>query len=106
MTVAAPLPFAELQRLERLVEWHESSARSCGDLAEGLAAHARHETNQGRASDAEGTKEAERRNRVRAKAHIDSARFLRRLLPHHDSEATTFRDHLKPKDRAQIRAPP
>lgn len=104
--MAAPLPFAELQRLERLVEWHESSARSCGDLAEGLAAHGRYEANQGRASDAEGTKEAERRNRVRAKAHLDSARFLSRLLPHHDSEATTFRDHLKPKDRAQIRAPP
>jgi hypothetical protein len=98
--------FAERQRIEKLIEWHESSARSCADLADGLSAHARHEANQGRQADAEGTREAERRNRVRATAHSDTARFLTRLLPHHDSEATTFRDHLKPKDRAQIRAPP
>ena len=104
--MSAPLYFAELQRLERLVEWNENSARSCSDLADGLEAHARHEANQGRISDAEGTKEAERRNRVRAKAHADTARFLTRLLPRHDSEATTFRAHLKPKDKAQIRAPP
>jgi len=104
--MSGALSFDDLRCLERLLEWHENSARSCGDLADGLSAHARHEANQGRASDAEGTKEAERRNRVRAKAHHDSARLLRRLLPHHDSEATTFRDHLKPKDRAQIRAPP
>lgn len=100
------LSFDDLRCLERLLEWHENSARSCGELADGLAAHARHEANQGRAVDAEGSREAERRNRVRAKAHADTARFLRRLLPRHDTEATTFRDHLKPKDRAQIRAPP
>ncbi|AWI90255.1 hypothetical protein C0214_19540 [Methylobacterium sp. DM1] len=104
--MSAPLSFEDLRCLERLLEWHENSARSCGDLADGLAAHARYEANQGRASDAEGTKEAERRNRVRAKAHADTARFLSRLMPRHDSEATPFRDHLKPKDKAQIRAPP
>ncbi len=104
--MSGALSFEDLRCLERLLEWHENSARSCGDLADGLAAHGRYEATQGRTVEAEGTKEAERRNRVRAKAHIDSARFLRRLLPHHDSEATTFRDHLKPKDRAQIRAPP
>lgn len=104
--MSTPLSFDDLRCLERLLEWHESSARSCGALADGLAAHARHEANQGRASDAEGTKEAERRNRVRARAHADTARFLSRLMPRHDSEATTFRDHLKPKEKAQIRAPP
>lgn len=104
--MSSALSFEDLRCLERLLEWHENSARSCGDLADGLAAHTRHEANQGRHSDAEGSKEAERRNRMRAKGHADTARFLRRLLPRHDSEATTFRDHLKPKDRAQIRAPP
>ena len=104
--MSGALSFEDLRCLERLLEWHENSARSCGDLADGLAAHGRYEANQGRASDAEGTKEAERRNRSRAKAHADTARFLARLLPRHDSEATTFRDHLKPKDKAQIRAPP
>ena len=90
--MSAPLSFAELQRLERLVEWNENSARSCDGLVAGL--------------EREGLFEAAKNNRSRAKAHTDTARFLMRLLPHHDSEATTFRDHLKPKDRAQIRAPP
>lgn len=88
----AALSFEELERLERLVAWHEGSARSCQTLALGL--------------DKEGLDEAARRNRQRAAAHRDTADFLIRLKPHHQTEATTFRGHLKPKDKAQIRAPP
>lgn len=104
--MADPLSFAELQRLDQLIAWHENNARSCSGLADGAAAHAHYESGQGRAEDAVASNEIVGRNRSRAKAHSDTARFLTRLLPRHDSEATTFRDHLKPKDRAQIRAPP
>lgn len=86
------LSFEEMRRVERLLKWHENSARSCTGLAEGL--------------DRDGLPEAAKNNRTRAKAHADTARFLTRLLPQYDTEATTFRDHLKPKERAQIRAPP
>lgn len=102
----APLSFAELQRLDQLIAWHENNARSCSGLADGAAAHAHYEAGQGRADASVASNEIVKRNRLRAKAHADTARFLGRLLPRHDSEATTFRDHLKPKDKAQIRAPP
>lgn len=88
----APLSFGDLQRLERLLVWHENSARSCADLAVGL--------------DAEGLHEAARRNRSRAAAHRETAQFLALLCSQAEQEAKPFSEHLKPKQRAQIRAPP
>lgn len=87
-----PFTFEEMARLEKLVAWHEGSARSCRMLADSLSK--------------EGLDEASQRNRSRAAAHRDTADFLARLKPQSDGGATVFRDHLKPKDRAQIRAPP
>ena len=52
------LTFEELARLEKLVAWHEGSARSCQTLATGL--------------DKEGLDEAAKRNRQRAAAHRDT----------------------------------
>ncbi|KQT17712.1 hypothetical protein ASG40_16965 [Methylobacterium sp. Leaf399] len=80
--------------LDRLIRWHEKRAAEDGRLALNL--------------DADDLPVAAETNRQRSSAHRQTAVCLKALRERHCPPDAEFRGHLnlKPRPKAQIRAPP